>query len=92
MFFVFKSCSFQFLSKAIENVSLALRDYKGSKKEDKKYNKEMLKLNIKIIKSNPYSALLEQQISDGKVANENSLLPNLKMENNDLREKKFVLS
>ncbi|WP_151074395.1 hypothetical protein [Borreliella turdi] len=85
--FVFESCSSQFPSKAIENVSLALRDFKGSKKEDKKYNKEMLKQNIKILKSNPYSALLEQQIADDKVVNENSLLPNLEMENNDLREK-----
>ncbi len=86
----FESCS-QFPSKAIENISLALKDSKGNKKENEKYNEEILKPNKKILTSNPYIILSEQHIPNSKVTNENSLLPkNQAMKNNDLREKSLT--
>ncbi|ACO38087.1 pfs protein (plasmid) [Borreliella burgdorferi Bol26] len=67
----FGSCS-QFPSKTIKNISLALKDSKGNKKENEKYNEEILKPNKKILTSNPYIILSEQHIPNGKITNENS--------------------
>lgn len=86
----FGSCS-QFPSKAIKNISLALKDSKGNKKENEKYNEEILKLNKKNLTSNPYIILSEQHIPNGKITNENSLLlKNQAMENNALKEKSLT--
>lgn len=86
----FGSCS-QFPSKAIENISLDLKDSKGNKKENEKCNEEILKPNKKILTSNPYIILSEQHITNGKITNENSLLPkNQAIENNDLKEKSLT--
>lgn len=86
----FGSCS-QFPSKAIENISLALKDSKGNKKKNEKYNEEIPKPNKKILISNPYIILSEQHIANDKITNENSLLPkNQAMENNDLKEKSLT--
>ncbi|WP_215539829.1 hypothetical protein [Borreliella bavariensis] len=85
-----KCCS-QFPSKAIENISLALKDSKGNKKGNEKYNEEIPKPNIKFLTSNPYIILSEQHIQNGKGTNENSLLPkNQAMKNNDLKEKSMT--
>lgn len=86
----FGSCS-QFPSKAIGNISLTLKDSKGNKKENEKYNEEIPKPNKKILTSNPYIILSEQHIANDKITNENSLLQkNQAMENNDLKEKSLT--